>query len=223
MLTTITRRSKCRGISTAEVLAGSMVSLIILGVVAGFFKTQETALATASTYDQSQVVTRTVMDLFSRELRMASYDPTGLALVTSPGPNCPGVKQGIVEATPSRVHFRQDLNGDGVILGPGEDVAYDVAGTQLTRTDGANLPVPIVDGVPSGGLTFLYFDANNPPNQLVPAGAPAALTPGQRDCVAKIRVTVQASLANPDPRNPTPRTSTVESEIAIRNRSLVNF
>jgi hypothetical protein len=200
-----------------------MVSLLVLGVVASFFKTQQTALGAANTYDQSQVVTRTVIDLFSRELRMASYDPTKLALVTSPGPTCPGVQQGIVEATPTRIHFRQDLNGDGVINGPGEDVVYDVAGTTLTRTDGGGAPLPIVDGVPAGGLTFLYFDGNNPPNQLLPVGIPAALTAAQRDCVAKVRITVQASLPNPDPRNPNPRTSLAESEVAIRNRSLTNF
>ncbi|TMA83639.1 MAG: hypothetical protein E6J77_13930 [Deltaproteobacteria bacterium] len=153
---------------------------------------------------------------------MASYDP-GTALTTSPGPSCPGVKQGIVEATPSKLHFKQDLTGDGSLISPGEDLVYDVLGNALRRTDGSALPVTIVTGVPAGGLNFRYFDGSNPPVELIPTGTPPSLTSSQRDCVTKVRITVQANLTNPDPNNSTPIPSIAECEVAIRNRSLSNF
>ena len=221
---TPTRRPHSAGFSTAEVLVGTVLSLLAVGTLYSFFQAQQKAQATQSTYSQSQTVTRTVIDLMTRELRMATYDPTTPgALTTSAPPNCPGVEQGLVEATPSKIHFKQDLNGDALLTGSGEDVVYDVLGSQIRRTDGSALPLPIVDNVPAGGLNFKYFDASNPPNELVPAGSPPQLTASQRDCVTKVRVTVTANLPNPNPRVSTPVASVAECEVAIRNRSLMNF
>jgi len=219
----MTRSRRTRGFSTAEVLVGSALSLVVLSAVSSFFRAQQSAHAVTTAYSQSQTVTRTVVDLMTRELRMATYDPSGAALTLSGPPNCPGVRQGIVEATPTRIRFKQDLDGNGATTGTAEDVTYDVSGTQIRRTDGANAAQPIVDNVPTNGLKLQYFDSANPPNELVPAGNPAALTAAQRDCVAKVRVTITANVTNPNPRISTPLASTAESEVAIRNRSLSNF
>jgi len=54
----------------------------------------------------------------------------------------------------------------------------------------------------------------------VPAGA---LDGPHRDCVAKVRLTVIANVANPNPLITTPIKSVAESEVAIRSRSLMNF
>ncbi len=215
-------RPRCRGFSTAEVLAGTALTIMLMTAIYSVQRAQTAAFASQNVYSQSQNVTRTVIDLMTRELRMASYDP-GTALPTSPGPSCPGVKQGIVEATPSKLHFKQDLTGDGSLISPGEDLVYDVLGSDLRRTDGSALPVTIVTGVPAGGLNFRYFDGSNPPVELIPTGTPPSLTSGQRDCVTKVRITVRANLANPDPNNSTPIPSIAECEVAIRNRSLSNF
>src|SRR5262249_13186580 len=127
MLTPARHRPRARGFSSMEVLAGMGLTLILLAAVYTFQRAQLKAFASQNVYSDSQNVTRSVIDLMSRELRMAAYDP-GTAIPTSPSPGCaPGVKQGIIEATPSRVHFRQDLNGDNVIGAAGEDVTYDVA------------------------------------------------------------------------------------------------
>jgi len=216
------RRRSSRGFSTAEVLAATALTMMLMTALYSVQRAQTSAFAAQNVYAESQNVTRTVIDLMTRELRMATYDP-GTALTTSPGPTCPGVKQGIVEATPSKLHFRQDLTGDGSLIAAGEDLVYDVLGSELRRTDGTALPVTIVSGVPAGGLNFRYFDGSNPPNELIPTGTPPALTPSQRDCVTKVRITVRANLTNPDPNNMTPIPSVAESEVAIRNRSLANF
>src|SRR5439155_168643 len=119
-------RHRSRGFSTAEVLIGTALSLAALGTLYSFFQAQQKSHATQSTYSQSQTITRTVIDLMTREIRMATYDPT-------------------------------------------------------------------------------------------------APTPAQRDCVTKVRVTVKANLKNPNPRVSTPVSSIAECEVAIRNRSLMNF
>ena len=215
-------RQRSRGFSTAEVLAGTALTMMLMTAIYSVQRAQTMAFAAQNVYSESQNVTRTVIDLMTRELRMATYDP-GTALTTSPGPSCPGVKQGIVEATPSKLHFKQDLTGDGSLISPGEDLVYDVLGSALRRTDGSALPVTIVTGVPAGGLNFRYFDGSNPPVELIPTGTPPSLTSSQRDCVTKVRITVRANLTNPDPNNSTPIPSIAECEVAIRNRSLSNF
>jgi len=72
-------------------------------------------------------------------------------------------------------------------------------------------------------LISRYFNGSNPPVELVPAGNPPALTTGQRDCVVKVQVTLDAISANPNPHNPTPLHSQAASQVAIRNRALGNF
>jgi len=143
----------------------------------------------------------------SRELRMATY----------------GVKQGIIQATPTSIRFQQDLNGDGLIAGAGEDVTYTFADGQITRTDGLNAPVTLVSNVPSNGFSILYFDGSGTPVQLVPAGSPASLTQAQRDIVVMVRITIQANIPNPNPNVSTPIKSVAESEVAIRNRAVLNL
>jgi type II secretory pathway component PulJ len=209
--------------STAEVMVGATLSLVALGALYSVFSAQQKALAAQNIYNQAQSETRAVIDLMSRELRMAAYDPTGAALTTSTGPACPGVKQGLDEATPTRIRFRQDLDGDGTITGASESITYEVVNDELRRTDGAATPVAMASGLPQGGFSFRYFTGGNPPVELVPGGSPAALTAAQRDCVARVQVTLTASFANPDPNNPRRLTSQVSSEVAIRNRSLANF
>ena len=176
MLSAPCRRPRARGFSSMEVLAGLGVTLILLAAVYTFQQAQTKAFLTQQVYSDSQNVTRSMIDLMARELRMACYDP-GTAIPKSIGPCAPDAKQGIIEATPTKIHFRQDLNGDNA----------------------------------------------NPPGQIVPGGSPAALNQCQRDSVAKVRVTVRANLPNPNPRISTPIASIAESEVAVRNRSLVNF
>jgi len=219
------RRRNCRGYSLAEVLIATAMGLFILGVAATFFGAQQRALRVQNTYAESQNVTRTFTDLISRELRMAAFDPTEAAFVPSADVNwCPGSRPGLVEATPTSIRFRQDLNGDGDVTDTGEDVKYALSGNTIQRTDVDGTPLTLVTGVPNVGLTFRYFSLGNPtPVEYVPSGSPAVLSLGQRNCVAKVVVQVMSSLPNPDPYSSQPLESEVRTEVALRNRSLMNF
>ncbi len=200
---TTVRRAGQAGVSTMEVLTGAFVTMLILGAAGSFQRAQSRALAAQNVYAESQTVTRSVIDLMTRELRMASYDPVGTALTTSPAlGSCPGVKQGIVEASASKIRFKQDLSGDGLTNSAGEDVTYDVLGDTIRRQDGAAAPIGVVSGVPSGGFLLQYYNGSNPPVELIPSGSPPALTSAQRDCVTKIRITVKADIDNPTLKAP---------------------
>jgi type IV pilus assembly protein PilW len=219
------RRRSTAGVSLAEVLVGTALSLFIVGAIYSFSSVQTKALAAQRSYTEAQNVSRTVIDFLTRELRMATYDPTGNALPTSaPGTSCPGVKEGIVEARMDRIRFKQDLNGDGDVVDAGEDLTYYPLGGDLWRVDNTSATtVAMVSGLRVDGFDLRYFDNSNPPVQLVPTGTPAALSQAQRACVAKVRVTVRASLPNPSPSDDTPLQSQAQAEVAIRNRSLTNF
>jgi hypothetical protein len=155
----------------------------------------------------------------TREIRMASYDPLGALPLSGPG-TCPSIRQGILEASASKLRIKQDLSGDGNFNSSGEDVTYDLLGDTIRRQDGAAAPISVVSGIPSGGFVLQYYNSSNPPVELIPSGSPPALTPGQRDCVAKIRITVKADIDNPTLK--APLASLAQSEVAVRSRSLWN-
>ena len=221
----IRQRAGSRGTSTIEMLAAASMSLIVLAVASSFFTSQQRMLLVQSAYAQSQNVTRTFTDLFGRELRMASYDPSGAAIAVGPtglGVTCPSIKQGLTLAGPTTIRFKQDLNGDGDTSDPNEDVEYQLSGSQIQRTDfnsNGGAAVTLVDGVSNGGFTITYFDNSNPPVQKIPTGTPPLLSASDRDCVAKVRVQLTAQLASPQFYDIQPLISSVDAEYAIRSRS----
>ena len=218
------RRGAEGGFTLAEVLVGTALTLMIAGGVYSFYAAQTQALASQRAYARSQDVTRTVIDLLVRELRMATYDPSGVAIMTSPaGGSCPGVKQGLLVGKLDQIKFVQDLNGDGDVTDEAETLYYYTLGGELRRQDGNGTPVALVENLDVNGFVLQYFNNSNPPVELVPSGTPPALTSAQRDCVAKVRLTVRSSIDNPNPQVSTPLESEGQAEIAIRNRSLSNF
>jgi Tfp pilus assembly protein PilV len=215
-----TRKPPARGISTVEVLVGAMLTLMLITAVYSTLQVQTRSFAAQSAYSQSQNVTRTLIDMMVREMRMIAYDPSDAALPVTVG-NCPGVKLGILAATRTSVQFQQDLNGDGDVTDSGEVVSYSLVDRTVVRQDGANAPLVLVENVPADGLAFRYFDDGYPPAELVPAGG--ALTQNQRNCVAKIDITARAEVPHPDVRVDLPLLSVARSEVAIRNLSLMTF
>jgi hypothetical protein len=219
------RRRRSAGFSIMEVLVAGTVSVVVLLGLMAFFDSQQRAYAAVNSYAQSQNVTRTAIDLIGRELRMSSFDPTGTAILPlSPGPTCQDVTQGLVLGMQGLIRFQQDLDGDGLLTTAGEDVLYGQVGRQIMRWDistgGAG--VALVTGVPNNGLQFTYFDGAVPPNELVPAGSPPMLNQGQRACVEKVQIRIEAQIDAPHPSMNDLR-SVVESGVAIRNRSISKF
>jgi hypothetical protein len=203
----LTRSPRARALSRAGLLAIVAISLVVLGSIHAGQRAGLKAFAAQTAPAAGPSIPRAVVDVMTRELRMASY----------------GVERGIVEATPTRIRFRQDLDRDGTIArSGGEDVAYDLVGETIRRTDGDGAPAVLADGIATNGLTFRYFDGGTPPAELLPAGTPPALGASQRERVAKIRIDVLAHVPSPDPRVSTPIATLAESEVAIRTPSPAN-
>lgn len=189
-------------------VARSVAGALVLLAASADLHAQGLTSTGSSACAPGDAVTRTVIEMLARDVRMATHDPTGTALAPS-GPCCPGGSQGIVEARPNLLHFRQDLNGDGTIGRSGEDLIYSLVDGDIRRRDGAAEAQTLVGDAPASGLAFRYFDGATPPNELLPIGMPPALTSCQRDCIARVRITMHAE----------PPAAEATSEVAIRNRS----
>lgn len=218
------RRRRQRGVGTMEVLVASVLTLIVAFAIMSFFDAQERAYASLTVYTDSQNVTRTVVDLMTREIRMSSYDPTtpssAGALTLSAGASCPGVEQGLAVAMPQQIRIKQDLSGDGTLTDArNEDVTYFQQGNEIRRRDNLNPPIEVtlVDHVPANGFQLKYYDAQATPVEIVPAGTPAALTSDQRACVQKVVIEIDSEIPDPYPDKPNLH-STVRSGVIIRNR-----
>lgn len=210
-----------RGLSLLEALVGLALTGIVMGGIQTSYRAQVYALESQKAAYSLQDATRGALDLMVREIRMAGYDPTGAALVVTPGPACPGVPRGITEATPTRLHLVTDLDGNGVTTGNSEDVIYelDTVNGEIHRTD-VNGTAVLAENLTPSGLTFRYFDTSNPPVELVAAPALAA---NDLDCVGSVSVEVHMFDVNPDPNVSTNLYTTARSQVAIRSRTLANF
>ena len=217
------QRARQHGFGTMEALVASVVTLVVALAILGFFDAQQRAYATMSTYAASQNVTRTVIDIMGREIRMSSYDPLGTALLAYPGPTCPNVEQGLAIGEQQRIQIQQDLNNSGLIDAASENVIYRQQGDQIQRTDVfTGTTATLVENVPTNGFVIRYYDGQPVPVEIVPGGTPAALTQAQRACVEKVQIEVEALIDDPHPSQPDLH-AVVRSAVAIRNRSILKF
>jgi len=123
-----------RGFTLVELLIAMTIGLIILTALSSTFLMQR------KIYDvQEQIVemvqtTRAAMDMMTREIRMAGYDPTGSA------------GAGIVSVVTNKIYITMDLNGDGALDNSDEHIVYDIYDNKLGRTVGpsANVNNPSV-------------------------------------------------------------------------------
>ena len=178
-------RARSRGISLVEGLVGSALSLMALATVLFFFQAQQRALAAQSTYVQSQVVTRTVVDLLARELRMVGYAPCADA---GDGGGLSGESAGVSRGNSDPYSLPQALNGDGDTTMP-----MTPRGSRLRTGRERGAPrdwntrggpaLTLVSGVPQDGLRFRYFTTRTssscPPGARPPSTSPVStVSPG---------------------------------------------
>jgi len=127
-------KNKESGFTLIELLIAMTIGLIILTALSSTFLMQR------KIYDvQEQIVemvqtARAAMDMMTREIRMAGYDPSGLA------------NAGIVSVVTDKIYITMDLNGDGALDDSDEHIVYDIYDNKLGRTVGpsANVNNPSV-------------------------------------------------------------------------------
>ena len=196
------------GFTLVELLIAMAVGLIVLGAMYGVFTTHNKTFSTQEQVAEMQQNARAAMDMMTREIRMAGYDPLGSA-----GP-------GIVIATSSSINFTLDITStsgpdapDGDTSDPNENITYSLYtadGIQkLGRKSSAGaVNQPVAEHVQS--LEFEYWDASG------------TITNTVAD-IRRIQVALTVETAKPDPDyapNGGYRTYTLTSGITPRNLGL---
>ena len=188
-----------KGFSMVELLTAMVPSLIVLGAVTSTFIIQERSYEQQAHIVEMQENVRAGMQMMTRELVMAGYDPTGAA------------GAGIVSANAYSIRFTMDLNGDGDVSDSSEDVTYalDPTDKQLTRKSTAiDTATPLAENIQ--GLSFTYYDSNNSITSVV----------GK---IRRITIQLTARTREPDPNyssNNGYRTRTLTSDVSPRNLGL---
>jgi type IV pilus assembly protein PilW len=196
------------GFSLIELLVAMAIGLLILGAMYGVFTLHGKAFGIQEQIAEMQETARVAMDIMTREIRMAGYDPTGSA------------SAGMVTASSNSLTFTLDTTDDGGTGSPDGDTGdsneyvtyslYTTDGIQkLGRKSTASATnQPVAEHVQS--LAFEYWDA---------AGA-ATTTPAN---VRRVKVTIVVRTSKPDPKYTTNggyRTYTLSSVITPRNLGL---
>jgi type IV pilus assembly protein PilW len=162
------------GFTLIELLIAMTVGLIVMGAVVSTFVIQRRTLDTQEQISEMTQNARASMDLMTREIRMAGYNPTGATF------------DGVTYST-TALKIQADLNGDGdTTSGSNEIITYSYDGTnkQVDRKLGtAGTPNALAENIQS--FTFEYLDSNG-----------AATTTSAS--VREIRITVTARTAKPD-------------------------
>lgn len=142
------RRSDSRGFAFVELLVALALVGIVLLTLTGLLQHGEQAYLDGTARLEAQQSARVALERLGRELRGAGIDPrrTGFPPLVNP--------------TSTGFTIQNDLNGDGVIAGNRETIAYSLTGRTLRRNAGGGAQ-PMIDGVES--LTFTYLDAAGNP------------------------------------------------------------
>lgn len=190
------------------------VGLVVIGVAYTLFFTQNKQLGTQELVAEMQQNARAAMDIVSREIRMAGYNPNKTAPLaqctgtTSTAATCAGIKN----AGANTISFTADLNGNGDLTAgssnPNENIIYDrylsSSVYALGRTSNGTKQ-PLIEHLDF--LGFNYFDAN---------GAATSNLANIRE----VQITIRTIVARPDPSytlNSGYRTYTLIARVAPRN------
>ena len=143
------------GFTLVELMVALGVMLIVLTAIISLFTSLNRMYTTQGVAAGVQQVTRTGIDIMTRNIRMAGFNPLNLSHI------------GIVQADPNSIRFQYDTNGSGTIStnatgDDNEDKAYLLNGNnqliqQLNGKTTSN--EPLVDNV--SDLTFRYLDADD--------------------------------------------------------------
>lgn len=165
-----------KGYTLIELLISMAIGLAIIGVLASTFVMQRDTFDMQEQIMEAVQTARATMDMMTREIRMAGYDPTGVGF------------NGITYDT-SQLRILADLDGDGTTTGPNEDItyAYYDETDQLKRKTGNGYFQPFADNIQT--FTFTYLNSA--------LGSTSATTD-----IRAVRISITARTEKPDPDYP---------------------
>ena len=194
------------GFTLIELLISLAIGSLVLASLYNFYITQSNLHAVREQVAEMHQNARIGMALLSREIRMAGYDPTGNA------------GAGIVVATPTTIQVTFDLNEDGDVNDPNEDITYllydsgNDGDLDLGRKPGGGSTDPVAENFAS--LAFSYTLADGSTTE----------SPSAAECsnIRQVQIVLTAQTVWPDskyPENGGYRTYTLQSVVTPRNLS----
>jgi type IV pilus assembly protein PilW len=196
------------GFTLIELMIATAVGLIVLGAMYGVFTMHNKTFSNQEQIAEMQQNARAAMDMMTREIRMAGYDPTGTMQRSDPtGEKFVGIPYDV-----DKLQIYADLNGNGDTDDSHEYIKYTMDSDHLEiRRDTGGGMQPFASNIQS--FTFDYLDSS---------GNATTTTADIR----QIRITIIARTAKPDPDYTDPdysdhyRRYTLTSVISPRNLGL---
>ncbi len=171
-----------RGFTLIELLIAMVIALVVIASISSAFIMQR------KTYNVQEQITemiqgaRAALDMISREVKMAGYNPTGSMQTADPtASNFVGIPYDT-----DQIEIIADLNGDGDTTSDSHEniiYIYDATYHQIDRNTGSG-DQPFVENIEA--FTFTYLDAD---------GGTTTTTADIR----QVEIIVTARTAKPDP------------------------
>ncbi|MCX5916679.1 MAG: prepilin-type N-terminal cleavage/methylation domain-containing protein [Deltaproteobacteria bacterium] len=183
---------KKNGFTMIELLAGILISAILMAGFYSVFFSQQTAFSAQEQMAEMNQNIRAALDLMTREIRLAGYK------------NSTSTFNGVATATSNSIRILADLNQDGDTADENEDISYTYnAGSLQICRNGVGLPV--ADNITNLSLQYTLKDGTV-------TSAPANLAD-----IRKITISITARTTHPDQRTGAYRSITLSSDITPRN------
>lgn len=190
------------GLSLVELLVAMTTGLVVFGGFYSIFTIHNKTFSKQELIVEMQQNVRAAMDMMSREIRMAGYDPCSVNSDSNNDNHFFGVT-----VNSSWLQINADLDGNGSIDASSQEnivYAFDAAKRKITRNIGAGAQ-SFAENIDS--FTFVYLDGS---------GNVTAVSAS----VCQIRITITGRTAKPDPAytaNGGYRTYALTSVVALRN------
>ena len=164
------------GFTLVELMVSMSIGLVILAAVTTTFMSQTRIYNSQEQINEMQQNARGVLDILSRELKMAGYKPNG------------GGFNGVTYST-TQLMIQADLDSNGAISTSStanEQITYvfDSANEQITRAVGSGTAQVLAEHI--AAFTFNYLDST---------GAATTVSANIR----QVSITITAKTAKPDP------------------------
>lgn len=191
---------KTEGFTLIELLVAMGIGMVMLAAVTTTFMSQTRIYNAQEQINEMEQNARGVLDVITRELKMAGYKPNG------------GSFNGVTYST-TQLMLQTDLDSSGAISTSSTaneqlTYAYDSTNKQITRAVGTGSAVVLADNITA--FTFSYLDST---------GASTTTSANIR----QVSISITARTANPDPNytsNGGYRTYTVTATITPPNLAL---
>ena len=198
---------KENGFTVVEMLVAMAIAIVVLTSLSSAFVTQRKTLNSQEQITDMVQTSRNIMDMISREVMLAGYNPTSATMV--------GISYGS-----SQLEIKADLSGDGDTDDTNENLifAYDGTNHRVIRTEvriasggtgsGTSTILPLGENIEA--FTFQYYDADGN----------TTTTDGD---IRQIEISITTRTAAADPNyssNDGYRTSTLTSYITPPNLDL---